>query len=238
MATSATMMPGRFFLGLGSGENLNKHLFGQRWPPTPQRQDMLAEAVALIRLLWKGETVTHHGKHFTVEDARIFTLPKQLPAIAIAASGTNAAQLAGEIGDALIATTPDAKLVKAFESAGGKGKPRYGHITVCWAKSEDEARQTALRCWPNAGLSSPLNTELRTVEHFDQAAEDMTAEQVAQSVCCGPDPEAHLKAIKKYIDAGFDHIYFHQVGPDQAGFFKFYSKEIMPQMRGALAHSS
>jgi coenzyme F420-dependent glucose-6-phosphate dehydrogenase len=229
-ATTACMMPGRFFLGLGSGENLNEHIFGDRWPPVDIRQEMLEEAIVLIRKLWTGKMTTHYGKHYTVEDARIFTLPDRLPAIAVAASGPRAAEMAGRIGDGLIAVKPDASLVKTFETAGGWGKPRYGHVTVCWAKNEEEARQTAFRCWPQAGLSDPLTTELRSVEHFDQACEDLTPKHIARAVHCGPDPETHLKAIRAYIEAGFDHVYIHQVGPDQSGFVQFYQREILPQL--------
>src|SRR5687768_1324613 len=143
-ATSAAMMPGRFFLGVGSGENLNEHILGDRWPETDVRLEMLEEAVEVIRLLWQGGVQSHHGKHYTVENARIYTLPEQLPEIMVAASGPKAAELAGRIGDGLITTSPDKKVTQAFDGAGGSSKPHYGQMTVCWAADEASAKKTAL----------------------------------------------------------------------------------------------
>ena len=228
-ATTAAMLPGRFFLGLGTGEDLNEHITGERWPPLPMRLEMLEEAIHVIKTLWKGEMTTHYGKHFTVEDARIFTLPEKLPPIAIAAGGDKAAEVAGRLGDALVSTAPKREIIEAFHKAGGKGKPSYGQVTLCWAKTEAEARKTALQWWPNAGLPKPLSQELRSVEHFDAAAKDLTEDDVAEKVICGPDPARLLEAIKEYTDAGFTHVYLHQVGPDQAGFFQFYQEKLKKQ---------
>jgi len=225
-ATAAAMMPKRFFLGLGTGEDLNEHIIGERWPPLPMRLEMLEEAISMIRELWKGEMTTIYGKHFKLEDARIFTLPDELPPIAIAAGGDKAGEFAGRLGDALISTAPKKEIVEAFRKAGGKGKPCYGQVTVCWARTEAEAKKTALQWWPNAGLPKPLSQELRSVEHFDAAAEDLTEEDVARKVICGPDVARHVEAIREFTDAGFDHVYIHQVGPDQAGFFRFYQDEL------------
>src|SRR6478672_9548419 len=133
-ATAAAMMPGRFFLGVGTGENLNEHILGDRWPPHELRLEMLEEAVHVIRQLWQGGSQSHHGKHYTVENARIYTLPEQLPRIVVAASGPRAAKAAGGFGDGLCSTAPEAEIIKAFDSSGGKG-PRYGQMTVCWAAS-------------------------------------------------------------------------------------------------------
>lgn len=141
--TAAALMPGRFFLGLGAGENLNEHITGQRWPAPPVRRKMLAEAIDVIRELWTGESVDHYGEFYTVEDARLYTLPPSAPPIFVAASGEQAAELAGKAGDGLIATSPERALVQRFEAAGGARKPRYAQITVCWAKDEASARRTA-----------------------------------------------------------------------------------------------
>jgi coenzyme F420-dependent glucose-6-phosphate dehydrogenase len=227
-ATVASMMPGRFFLGVGTGENLNEHILGDRWPPHDIRLEMLEEAVEVIRLLWQGGSQSHHGKYYTVENARLYTLPEQLPRIVVAAAGPRAAKAAGRFGDGLCSTAPEAKIIKEYTSAGGKG-PRYGQLTVCWAASEAEAKRTARKIWPNAALGGELSQELPTPAHFEQATSSTTEEQVAESVICGPDPQRHAASIKQYIDAGFDHIYVHQVGPDQAGFINFYQREILPQ---------
>jgi G6PDH family F420-dependent oxidoreductase len=226
-ATSSLLMPGRFFLGVGTGENLNEHILGNRWPSHEERAEMLEEAVAVIRRLWEGELVSHRGLHYTVDRARLYSVPEKPPPIAVAAAGENAAELAGRIGDGLIATAPDADLVARFEEAGGAGKPRYGQLTVCWAESEREAIRTAHECWPNAALEGDLGQELPLPRHFRQATATLTREQVAEAVVCGPDVDRHREAIQRFEQAGFDHVYVHQVGPDQQGFLGFYEREML-----------
>jgi G6PDH family F420-dependent oxidoreductase len=229
-ATCGCLMPGRFFLGVGTGENLNEHILADRWPSVDVRQEMLDEALDVIRLLWQGGNRSFWGRYYSVENARVYDLPEQLPPIYVAASGPESAALAGAIGDGLITTSPETNLIESFRTGGGQGKPRYGQLTVCYAATEDKARETAHKWWPNAGLQGPLNTELPLPAHFEQAAQMVTPEMVAESVVCGPDPQKHLEKIKKYVEAGFDHVYVHQIGPDQTGFFDFYQREIMPHL--------
>lgn len=226
-ATAASMMPGRFFLGVGTGENLNEHITGERWQPYDIRLAMLEEAVEVIRTLWEGGTQSFWGSFYTVEDARIFTLPDELPPIMVAASGPKAATAAGRMGDGLINVEPDAEVIETFEAAGGEG-PRYGQLTVCWAANEAEARHTAFEIWPNAGLTGQLSQEIRTVAHFEQACQMVTEESVAESLVCGPDAARYVEKIQKFADAGYDHVYLHQIGPDQAGFLQFCERELLP----------
>lgn len=228
-ATAEAMMPGRFFLGVGSGENLNEHIVGGFWPPAAVRLEMLEEAVTMIRRLWEGGDVTYEGRHHQVYNARIYTLPDRLPPIMVAAAGSKSAELAGRIGDGLVSVAPKAETVEAFGAAGGKGKPCYGQVHVCWAEDEAEARRTARERWPNAAVPGELGQELPMPAHFEQASSAVTEDQVAESVTCGPDPEQHIAAIQKYVEAGFDHVVVHQVGPDQAGFFRFYRSEVLPK---------
>jgi len=225
-ATAATLMPGRFFLGVGAGENLNEHIFGDYWPSPDERQEMLEEAIDVIRLLWEGGYQTHRGKHYRVENARIYSRPDELPPIAVAAGGPQAARLAAEKGDALISTAPDEELVKAYREAGGNG-PIYGQLTVCFDKDEARAIKTALEVWPNAGLGGELSYELPLPRHFEQAAEVLTEEDVAESVVCGADVDRYLEKITEFEDAGFDHVYLHQVGRDQESFFQFAQRELL-----------
>jgi coenzyme F420-dependent glucose-6-phosphate dehydrogenase len=227
-ATAAAMMPGRFFLGVGTGENLNEHILGDHWPPIELRQAMLIEAVDIIRQLWQGGPQSHYGDYFVVEDAQIFTLPEDLPPIYVAAAGPSTAELAGEIGDGLISTAPDKEIVTSFEQRNGSGKPKYAQMTVCWAEDEAAARKTALEWWPISGMPGVLNSELPTPKHFEGVAKQITEEDVVKEVVCGPDPRPYLEKIKSYADAGFDHIYLHQVGPDQAGFLDFSQHAILP----------
>src|SRR5437764_1893553 len=227
-ATVADMMPGRFFLGVGSGENLNEHILGDPWPPVGIRLRMLEEAVEVIRELFTGESVTHDGDYYAVHTARLYTLPEQPPPIIVAASGTMAAELAGRIGDGLVSVAPDREIVDTYRAHGGRG-PRYGQIHVCWGPDESEATETAHRQWINAGIPGELGQELPLPAHFEQAGKTVRPEDVAKLVVCGPDPERHRAEIEKYAEAGFDHISVHQIGPDQDGFFRFYAEEILPK---------
>ncbi len=230
-ATTAAMMPGRFMFGVGSGENLNEHILGDHWPPAPIRIEMMEEAIEVIRLLWQGGMQDHAGFYYTVENARLYTLPDELPPILVAADGQLAAQTAGRIGDGLISTSPDEEVVNTFRQAGGEGKPCYAEFTVCWAESEAEAEQTAYEWWPNAAIKGQLAQELAVPTFFEQAAQMVTKEDVAKEIVCGSDVQRHVEGIQKYLDAGFDYIWIHQVGPDQEGFFRFYEQKVLPELR-------
>jgi coenzyme F420-dependent glucose-6-phosphate dehydrogenase len=229
-STAAVLLEGRFLLGLGTGENLNEHVLGDRWPAADERLEMLEESVEVIRLLWEGGSQTHRGRHYRVENARLYDLPDEPPPILIAAKGERAGTLAGRIGDGLVGVAPDPDLIRTFERAGGEGKPRYGQLHVCWAEDEAMARKVATEWWPNTSVPGELGVELPLPRHFEQAAEVVREDDVAGSVVCGPDPEAHLDAIRSYVEAGFDHVYLHQVGPDQEGFFRFYERQVLPKI--------
>ena len=234
-ATAAAMLPGRFFLGVGTGENLNEHVLGDRWPPADLRRDLLEEAVAVMRELWQGEVTTHRGTHYTVEGARLYTLPEEPIEVMIAAGAADTAELAGRIGDGFVGTAPERELIERFEESGGAGKPRFGQVTVCWAESEAEARRTAHEIWPNAALRGPLGQELALPAHFEAVSAMVTEEDVAETVVCGPDPSKHVEAIDAFVAAGYDHVYVHQVGPDQAGFIEFAERELLPHYATARA---
>lgn len=231
-ATVAAMMPGRFFLGLGSGERLNEHIVGAHWPDARTRLAMLEEAVSVIRELWTGDLVTHHGEHVTVEEARIYTLPESLPPILLAASGQEAAELAGRIADGLVATAPSPKVVTAFEQARAaerhaQPRPRYAQASVCWAPTEDAGRKTLRTWWPNAGIPGHASQEIALPAHFEELASLVTDDALAD-IPCGPDAGRVRASIDAYAEAGFDHVYVHQIGPDQAGFIDFCEREILP----------
>ena len=229
-ATSGALMGGRFFLGVGAGENLNEHVVGEGWPAPDERLAMLEEAIEVLRLLWQGGTQTHRGDFFDVEQACIYTLPDEPVQIGVAAGKPKAAELAGRVGDAFINVAPDEEAIKTFEDAGGKGKPKYGQITLCWAESEGAGAKTACEIWPNAALGGDLTYELPLPEHFEQATEDVTPEDVAEAIPCGPDPDRYVEDIRTYEQAGYTHIYFHQIGPDQDGFFRFWTDELAPRL--------
>jgi G6PDH family F420-dependent oxidoreductase len=227
-ATTAALLPGRFFLGVGTGENLNEHILGQRWPEWEVRVEMLEEAVELIRMLWRGEVTSHHGRYYTVENARLYTLPDQAPPIHVAGSGPRMAKVAGRIGDGFIGTGPDRPVVDAYRGAGGDG-PRFGQVTVCWAETKTEARRTAHEWWPTVAIHGNASQELPNPKDFEALATSISIDDVAGAIPCGPDPKPMLDEIQRYADAGYDHVYLHQVGPDQRGFLEFAAKALLPE---------
>jgi G6PDH family F420-dependent oxidoreductase len=227
-ATVATMMPGRFGLGVGTGEALNEHIFGDRWPPAEIRLEMLEEAVEVIRLLWEGGVKDHDGIHYTVENARLYSLPEEPPPILVSGFGPKAISLAARIGDGYVNVAPDAEALRQYRDEGGRGLAQGG-MKVCWAHDEAEARRTAYRLWPNDGLPGELAQILPTPRHFEQASQIVTEDMVADSIPCGPDPEPHLQAIQGFVNAGYDEVYVSQIGPDQEGFLRFYEREVLPR---------
>jgi coenzyme F420-dependent glucose-6-phosphate dehydrogenase len=230
-ATAGVMLEGRFALGVGSGENLNEHILGDHWPEAPVRLEMLEEAVAVIRKLWGGGQKSHHGRHYTVENARIFDLPDHPIPIMVAGSGKVSTTLAGRIGDGFVGLAPDAEMLKSFDEAGGAGKPRYGEVNVCWAEDSQQARRTVMEYWPVAGVKGQLMQELPLPSLFEQATSMVPEDDVVATIVCGPDDQEHLENIRKFIDAGYDHVWIHQIGPDQEGFFRFYQDKVLPKLR-------
>ena len=194
------------------------------------RREMLEEAVTVMREMWEGGLYSHHGKYYTVERARLYTLPDSPPPIIVASAGERATELAGRVGDGLFGLVPDSSLIEQFESAGGKGKPKFGQIHICWASSEDDAKETAHKWWPNAAVGGNLPWEVPLPSLFEDAAENVSPDDVAESVICGPDPEPLVEQVKEFADAGFTNVYFHQVGPDQEGFLRFAESELLPRL--------
>jgi G6PDH family F420-dependent oxidoreductase len=230
-ATSAVMLPGRFEFGVGSGEALNEHIFGDAWPSADVRLEMLEEAIEVIRLLWEGGTKDHEGRHYVVENARIYTLPDEPPPILVSGFGPKATRLAARAGDGYMNVSPNAELLDWFRSSGGGAKPAHGAYKVCYGQDEAECRKMAHRLWPNDALPGELGMILPTPAHFEQAAELVTEEMVAEVVPCGPDLEPHQETIRQYAEAGYDEVYVQQVGPNQKEFFDIYEKEILPEFR-------
>jgi len=226
-ATAACLMPGRFTLGIGTGENLNEHILGDAWPAADVRLEMFEEAIEVMRLLWEGGEQTHRGKHYTVDHARIYNLPDEPLQLAIAAGAPNAAEMAAKHGDALVNSAPDPEVAEAFEANGGNGKPRYGMLHACWGEDEDAALETARRLWANIALKGELGRELPRPTDFEDAVQMISKEDMAEVVPCGPDPERHREHVTRYEDAGYDHVFVHQIGPEQDGFLRFYANEIL-----------
>ncbi|HET9508066.1 MAG TPA: TIGR03557 family F420-dependent LLM class oxidoreductase [Gaiellaceae bacterium] len=228
-ATCGALLPGRFFLGVGTGENLNEHVTGARWPAPDERISMLEEAIEVIRLLWEGGEQTHRGEHYTADHARLYTLPEEPIPIVVAADKPNAAELAGSLGDGLITTAPDDGIASTYREAGGDG-PRYGQVRLCWAEDAEQAKETAFRLWRHSGLGGTLSQELPRPSDFDAVAESVTLEMATEGVPCGPDPEPVVELVRRWEGAGFDHIALHQIGADQEGFFRFWEQELRPRL--------
>ncbi|CAN5561178.1 LLM class F420-dependent oxidoreductase [soil metagenome] len=230
-ATAAVQHEGRFVLGVGTGEALNEHVLGDRWPEAAVRLEMLEEAVEVMRLLWSGGQHSHRGRHYRVENARLYTLPDEPPQVYVSAFGPKAIELAGRIGDGFVTTAPDADALKAFRAAGGEGKPSQAGTKVCWGTDEAAARRTAHRLWANQGVPGELTQILPTPAHFEQASELVTEEMTGESIVCGPEIDRHVGALRAFVDAGYDEVYVNQIGPDQEAFFATYAKDVLPQLR-------
>jgi G6PDH family F420-dependent oxidoreductase len=192
---------------------------------------MLVEAIELMRELWEGKLTSYRGEYYVVENARIYTLPKEPVRVHVAASGTESAALAGQMGDGLITTAPKAEIVDAFRADGGDGKPTYGQMTICWAATEDEGKKTLHRIWGANGVPGDLSQELPLPMHFEQAAKLVTPESMTESMPVGPDVGRYVDSVRQYLDAGIENVYIHQVGPDQAGFFRFFRDELQPALQ-------
>jgi G6PDH family F420-dependent oxidoreductase len=228
-ATSAVLLDGRFELGVGTGENLNEHVLGDRWPNAGERLAMLDEAIDVMRQLWSGEEVTHRGAHYTVENARLYTLPETPPPIVMSAFGPRALDLATRVADGFVTTSPDKELLDRYRAQGGRGLASAG-LKVCWGPDKDECVQLAHRLWRTSGLPGELSQELRTPAHFEQASSIVPIESTAKSVVCGPDVGPFVDAVREYVDAGMDRVFISQMGPDQEGFFRFFREELLPAL--------
>jgi G6PDH family F420-dependent oxidoreductase len=231
-ATSSNLLPGgRFRFGVGSGEALNEHILGDRWPPTDLRLSMLTEAIHVIRELWTGDQVTHRGQHYTVENARIYTVPDGEIPIIVSAFGPAALEVAARDGDGWMTTGPDAGMLADYRAAGGTGRT-YASFKACWGEDEDAARKLVHELWPTSGVPGQLHQDLPTPAHFEQAASRVTVEEATEGAPCGPDPERYVATFQQFVDAGFDEVAITQVGPDQDGFFRFYERELRDRIAG------
>ena len=231
-ATTSLLLGGRFFWGVGTGEALNEHVLGDRWPPAPVRLAMLEEAVAIVRELWTGDSVSHRGEHYEVENARLYDPPADEIPVVVSAFGPKASALAADIGDGYWGTSPDADIVARYTDAGGTG-PRYGQVDVCWGDDPAAARRTVHEVWPNGGVPGQLKQELAAVSLFETAAELVTEDDAVGDTPCGADVDAVVARVRQYEEAGYDHVHLHQIGPDQEGFLSAWERELGPALGGS-----
>jgi probable non-F420 flavinoid oxidoreductase len=234
MATLAEMYPGRFWAALGSGEAVNEHITGDRWPDKATRDARLLECVAVIRALLAGEEVTHHGL-VTVDRARLWSLPSTPPALYGAAVSEDTAAVVGSWADGLITVRQPAEALRrvlaAFRAGGGEGKPALLQVHLSWAETEDEALAVAHEQWRSNVFSSELNWNLELPEQFDVAATHVRPEDVRQAVLVSSDPARHAADLRALVDVGFDGIYLHHVGRDQDRFIDTFAAKVVPELR-------
>src|SRR3954452_12813153 len=219
-ATAQALMEGRFFLGVGTGENLNEHVLGDRWPRADERLKMLEEAVDVLRALFGGDYETYRGKHYTVEQLKLYDVPSTPPPIIVGAKAPNAAKLAAEKGDGTMNTSPDAEIAKELKDAGGEG-PVYGKVTGAFASSEASARAIAKERSPNTAMGGDLSTELALPRDFQAVAELVREEDLEGSLVLGNDPALWREKIDEFERAGFTHVALHEVSEGQAEFIEF-----------------
>jgi len=231
-ATVAVMSEGRFTLAIGAGERLNEHVTGVRWPSVRERHAMMGEAIDIFRALWTGEVQTWKGAHFEIDHAHLYDVPDRPIPVVVGVSGPDGLDLAAEKADGVMATEPKAELVKGFrDKAGARSKgPAYAEATVAYAASEAEGLKLAHERFRFGALGWSVLSELPSVQAFEAACEFVRPDDMKDSVSVGPDPDAHVKLVRKYAKAGFDHIVLTCPGPDQAGFIRFFQEKLKPRL--------
>jgi G6PDH family F420-dependent oxidoreductase len=236
-ATIAVMSGERFTLAIGAGERLNEHVTGTRWPSVPERHEMLAEAIDIFRALWSGGVHTIRRAHFTVDHARLHDLPTRPIPIVVGASGPQAVALAAQKGDGMMATEARPELVQDYRRLAARPGPRYAEVTLAYAESEQQALAVLHERFRFGALGWSAMSELPTIEAFEAATRYVRPQDMKDQAGVGPDPQSHLKAIGRYLDAGFDHIVLTGVGPEQGKFIDFFEQELKPKL-GPLAKAA
>ncbi|WP_407554314.1 LLM class F420-dependent oxidoreductase [Streptomyces sp. Pv4-95] len=231
-ATMQLLSGGRFRLGLGSGENLNEHVVGRGWPGAPVRLEKLEEAIEIIRALFEGGDVTFHGTHFDVEQAKLWDLPDEPVPIGVAVSGARSCEIAGRLGDLVIATEPRSGLLASFDRHGGTGKPRIGQLPVCYDPDREAALARAHDQFRWAVGGWPVNSELPGPSGFSVATRYVRQEDVGEAIPCGDDVGRFMDAVRPYVDAGFTEIALVQVGGGhQEPFLEWAETKLLPALR-------
>ena len=233
-ATLQVLSDGRFTLGLGSGENLNEHVIGAGWPAVGARQEMLVEAIEIIRELHTGELTTYDGTHFRVDSARIWDLPDGGVPIGVAVSGDNSVAQFAPLGDHLIAVQPDADLVTAWDAAHTGESRKIGQIPISWGPDRDAAVERAHDQFRWFAGGWDVNADLRTTAGFAAATQYVTPDDVAANIPCGPDLDQIVDAVKPFWEAGFTDVALVQIGGEtQDDFLRDAAPELLEKLRAA-----
>jgi coenzyme F420-dependent glucose-6-phosphate dehydrogenase len=240
-ATLAVMYPGRFWLGIGTGEALNEHIVGGEWPEAPVRLERMIESIEVIKQLFTGKKTRYSGKYIKMESARLYTRPEVPCPIFIAASGPKTAETAGRICDGLITPAAPAEklkmLIESFEKGAKEaGKdptsmPKLLQLHVSWADTYDEAAQQAMKEWSNGGIKAPKQ-DIRSPEDFAAFGQLVRPEDFKGRVFISTDLEEHRQHLQSFYDLGFDEVHVHQVGRNQTEFIRAYGEVVIPALRG------
>jgi len=238
-ATLEVMYPGRTWLGLGSGEALNEHAFGAYWPEAPERINRMFEAIEIITKLFSGKEVKHEGRFFKMETCRLWTLPDKAPPMYVATAGPVTAKRTGQFADGLITVgASEGKIegifAKFHEGALDAGKdpatmPKILQLHLSWADTDAEAVANAISDWPNGGMNFPKQ-DIRSPKDFEQMARLVRPEDFVCRMLMSADPEIHRREIQKFLDLGFDRIYLHNVGRNQAAWIEAFGREVLPRL--------
>jgi probable non-F420 flavinoid oxidoreductase len=232
IATLGAMFPGRFWAALGSGEAMNEHITGERWPRKDVRDARLRECVAIIRALLAGEEVTHDGL-VTVDRARIWSLPEQPPALIAPAVTVATARAGADWADGLVTINQPhdhlRRMIAAYRDAGGRGKLVL-QLHLSYDPDPERALAVAFEEWHSNVFPPPLCWDLDTPEAFELASAHVTAADVAQVVRVSSDLGQHAAWIAEYVELGFDDVYLHHVGQEQRGFIDAFGEHVLPQL--------
>ncbi|MFB6141076.1 MAG: TIGR03885 family FMN-dependent LLM class oxidoreductase [Halosimplex sp.] len=231
-ATLESMYPGRFWLSVGSGELLNEHITGEKWPEKADRDARLRESVEVMRRLWDGETVSHDG-HVTVEEATLYTRPDDPPRIVGAALSEETAAWLAEWADAMITVgTPQTDFVERVVSAfreEAPDKPVSVKAQLAYGEDEEAAIEGAYDQWRTNSVPGPVTEQLRTTEDFDAVGEQVTREQVRENVHVSADVDEHVEWIRELVDLGADRVFLHDVTPEQRQFVDRFGDRVLPE---------
>jgi G6PDH family F420-dependent oxidoreductase len=238
-ATLEATYPGRTWLGIGSGEALNEAVIGGYWPEAPERVRRMFEALEIIRKLFSGKDVKHAGEFFKLHTTRLWTLPDVPPPVYVAAAGPYTSRKCGELADGLI--TPAASLEKLAgileqfgQGARKAGKnpdemPKLLQVHLSWAETDEEAWSNAIEQWPNGGMKFP-KADVRSPYDFAQMAQLVRAEDFEGRMVVSSDPDLHRASLQRYVDAGFNRIYVHNVGRNQDQWLDVFGREVLPKL--------
>ncbi|MGZ4699452.1 MAG: TIGR03557 family F420-dependent LLM class oxidoreductase [Oryzihumus sp.] len=242
-ATLEAMYPGRSWLGVGSGEALNEHVIGGYWPEAGERSRRMFEAIELIKKLFDasiaGKDIKHKGEFFTMETSRLWTMPEVAPPVLVATAGPINAKKTGKFADGIITVgAPLEKIEGLFakfaEGAREAGKdpdtmPKVLQLHMSWAATDEEALSNALTEWPNGGMKFP-KADIRSPHDFAQMAKLVRPEDFEGRMVISSDPDEHRAYIQRFVDLGFDRIYLHNVGRNQAEWIEVFGRDVLPKL--------